>query len=92
MGTVTDHQWAEFLRTEVTPRFPKGITVIAGSGQWLSKNNVVVREVSRVLEIVHEDSADERARIEEIADNYRKRFAQEAVMIIRTPVEACLLN
>lgn len=31
---VSDQEWASFLDTEVTPRFPAGLTVLRGPGQW----------------------------------------------------------
>jgi hypothetical protein len=31
---VTDEEWASFLDSEVTPRFPHGLTVLRGPCQW----------------------------------------------------------
>ena len=33
-GTISDADWAAFLDAEVTPRFPAGLTVLSGYGQW----------------------------------------------------------
>src|SRR5690606_41197674 len=31
---VTEAEWAAFLDEKVTPRFPDGLTVLTGNGQW----------------------------------------------------------
>ena len=37
-GTVvTDEEWRAFVDQEVTPRFPDGLTVLPGYGQWRSQ-------------------------------------------------------
>ena len=33
-GTVSDAEFKTFLDQEITPRFPDGLTVIDGGGQW----------------------------------------------------------
>ena len=35
-GAVTAEQWTQFLATDVTPRFPRGLTVWPAAGQWQS--------------------------------------------------------
>lgn len=87
-GTVSAAEWDAFLRDTVTPRFPDGLTVLGAAGQWRGADGVVVREPSYVLEVMHaEDAASERA-IREIADAYKARFRQEAVMRVTSP--ACV--
>jgi hypothetical protein len=52
-GTVSESEWQDFLATSVTPRFPDGLTVLDGHGQWFEqKSHQVVTEVSTVVEIV----------------------------------------
>ena len=34
LGKVSESQWQAFLREEVTPRFPDGLTVWQADGQW----------------------------------------------------------
>ena len=31
---VTEAEWTAFLADEITPRFPDGLTVLSGMGQW----------------------------------------------------------
>ena len=79
-GTVSDAQWNEFLRTVVTPRFPKGLTIFQGNGQWLDPRGDVVREPVFVIEVFHDRSAAAEASIAAIAAEYKKRFGQDAVL------------
>ena len=84
-GTVSDGEWAAFLAEVVTPRFPDGLTVLRGEGQWRDAAGAVVREPSFVLELYHPPGAAADAAVEEIAAEYRRRFRQEAVMRVRAP-------
>ena len=79
-GTVSDAQWNEFLRTVVTPRFPKGLTIFQGNGQWLDPRGDVVRGPVFVIEVFHDRSAAAEASIAAIAAEYKKRFGQDAVL------------
>ncbi len=52
-GVVTEPEWQDFLATAVTPRFPDGLTVLQGSGQWRSPvTGRISAEPSTVVEIV----------------------------------------
>ena len=74
--------WRAFLAKEVTPRFPDGLTVLDGYGQWKMPGGTIGRERSRVLLIWHVagDEADEK--IDAIRDAYKARFHQLSVMRI----------
>src|SRR5262245_1539616 len=52
-GTVSDEQWDEFAREEITPRFPSGLTVCQAQGQWLDPRGVLVHEPVMIVEIIH---------------------------------------
>jgi hypothetical protein len=86
-GTVSDTAWAAFLREVVTPRFPDGLTVLRGDGQWRDSTGVIVREASFVLELYHPASAEADAALDEIAAEYKRRFAQESVMRVRASAD-----
>jgi hypothetical protein len=87
-GTAVDPAaWAGFLAAEVTPRFPDGLTVLDGRGQWRAPGaGQVVSEPSTVVEIVAEDSAATRARLEAIRAAYRRQFGQDSVGLTLAPV------
>lgn len=89
-GPVDDTQWQRFLADVVTPRFPDGLTVYRTQGQWRGESGDIEREDSRVVEIVHADDADGRKRIAEISTEYKRRFRQEAVLVISSRALTCL--
>jgi hypothetical protein len=77
---VSDEEWAAFLDAEVTPRFPDGLTVVQGRGQWRGSDGRLIRERSNVLIIWHEPGSQTNSDIEAIRSAYKKRFEQESVM------------
>lgn len=85
-GTVSDSAWSGFLREVVTPRFPAGLTVLQAYGQWREDDGRIAREESMVLEIVHPAGPAADADLREIAEEYKRRFRQEAVMRVTLPV------
>ena len=85
-GTVSDDEWAAFLREVVTPRFPSGLSVWRAEGQWLDERGTLEHEQAMVVELIHSASASMEAAIREIADEYKRRFRQEAVLRVTSPV------
>jgi hypothetical protein len=60
---VSEGLWSDFMASEITPRFPEGLTVLDAMGQWQDKErNTIVKEPSkdvradgfRRVSIVHE--------------------------------------
>jgi hypothetical protein len=76
---ITDEDWASFLETEVTPRFPTGLTVLRGAGQWSARDGLLAKEQTNIVVIWHEPSRRADADIEAIRSAYKARFAQESV-------------
>ena len=87
-GTVSEDDWAAFLRDVVTPRFPDGLTVWRARGQWREAGGAIQGEDVVIVEILHPPSAQADAALEEIAREYRSRFRQEAVLRVRAPADA----
>src|SRR5262245_54042185 len=83
-GVVSSEDWAKFLETTVTPRFPKGLTSSRASGQWLGVDGEIVREDSHVLQLLHPDDVTTEKAIRELIETYKTQFKQEAVMRIRS--------
>ena len=83
-GTVSLEEWSGFLWDVVTPRFPKGFTVLQAYGQWKPDKGEIQREVSYVVSIVHEESASSEADIHGVIDAYKARFHQESVLRVST--------
>jgi hypothetical protein len=85
-GEVSDEELQTFLRDVVTPRFPEGLTIFAANGQWRSeRTNEVGRERVMVIEIVHPLTAASDRLMREVADEYRRRFHQRAVLRVMQP-------
>lgn len=84
-ASVTDAEWKEFLDAEVTPRFPDGLTVLSGYGQWRNGIGVIVQEGSRVLVVLYQPKPETETAIEAIRSAYKSRFQQESVMRIDSP-------
>ena len=79
-GRVSEDEWRTFLRQQVTPRFPDGLTVWEAQGQWRRSDGRISRERSKVLLLVHDDTALARATLGELVTAYKQRFEQESVL------------
>ena len=87
-GVVTSDDWAQFLSTSVTPRFPEGLTVWQASGQWKAADGAIVREASFVLNLLHPDDERSESAVRAIAAEYKSRFSQDAVLRVKS--HACI--
>ena len=83
-GVVTAEDWAKFLESTVTPRFPQGLTSSRASGQFRGADGEIVREDSHVLQLLHPDDAPNEKAIREVMDSYKSQFHQESVLRIRS--------
>jgi len=86
-GEVSDAEWQAFLDDVVTPRFPAGLTVVSASGQWRGQSGAVEREQAEVLTVLHSGDEPARRAVAEVAEEYKRRFGQEAVL--RERLSAC---
>ena len=78
---VTKEQFDSFVYGEVTPRFPDGLTSMAGYGQFKGSDGEIVEESSFVLILLYppEDGEEANREIEEIRAAYEHAFEQELV-------------
>jgi hypothetical protein len=83
-GEVSEEEWQKFVDEIVTPRFPDGLSILDADGQWRGKDGSIAREESKVIVLLYprKDRKTVNTKIEEIRAEYKKRFAQEAVMRI----------
>lgn len=77
---VTEVEWRQFLDREVTPRFPDGLTVIAGDGRWRNSAGGTVEEPARLLLIWAKPAADLDGRIEAIRKAWKVAHDQDSVL------------
>jgi hypothetical protein len=80
VGVVSELEFQLFLRDEVTRRFPDGLTVWEADGQWRGPSGTIDHERSKVLLLVHPDTAEARRSIQEIIATYVKTFEQQSVL------------
>ena len=85
--SVDDADWDKFLGDVVTPRFPDGLTVVDGAGQWREGGSVIHKERSKVVIILTPADAVVSDQLGEISGEYKSRFDQELVLI--TTEDAC---
>lgn len=87
---VGEAAWDAFLATEVTPRFPDGLTVLDAIGQWRGADGHAGREASKllILALPGASPAEAASRLEPLAEAYRRRFQQESVLRLLRP--ACI--
>jgi hypothetical protein len=79
---VSDADFRRFMDEEVTPKFPDGLTVMDGGGQWRGEENRLIREAAKVVLIVLPKGRDVSGRIDAVRTAYKTRFHQDAVLLI----------
>jgi len=79
---VTAAEFQEFLDQCVTPRFPDGLTLLTGLGQFRGSSGVIVQERSMLLILLYPLQARRESSIliDEIRDAYKRNFQQESVL------------
>lgn len=80
-NAVSAAEFEQFVDDVITPRFPDGLTLLTGYGQFRDAANVIVEEQSFVLILLYpRDDQTANAEIEEIRAAYKATFAQESVL------------
>lgn len=80
-SAVSEAEFEEFVDEIVTPRFPDGLTLLTGYGQFRNAANVIVEEQSFVMILLYpRDDKEAGAEIEEIRTAYKDAFEQESVL------------
>jgi hypothetical protein len=87
-GAVTEEQFLVFLDEQITPRFPDGLTVLKGDGQFRGENGEIVKEESFLLILLYpvEDLRPSNRKIERIRTLYKDTFQQESVLRVDDPL------
>jgi hypothetical protein len=85
---VSRKEFDGFLSGFVTERFPDGLTVLQGRGQFLNSEGEVERERSAVLILLYPVNMrnEKHLKIEEIREEYKKRFLQQSVLRVDDPL------
>ena len=78
---VTEADFNGFIDLQVTPKFPDGLTLLTGYGQFRTSAGVLIREKSHVLILLYPPQMqDANAKIQEIREAYKAAFSQESVL------------
>lgn len=85
---ISDSDIRRFVDAEVTPRFPDGVTVVDGGGQWRGAENRLIREAAKVVLIVLPERGDPAGKVDAVRAAYKSRFKQDSVVILPPP--ACV--
>ena len=81
---ISEAQWQLFLSRVITPRFRDGITVVDAYGQYLNSEGNLIKEKSKLVILIHENSQKKNQSIEEIIASYKQTFKQESVLRVTT--------
>ncbi len=82
-GTVvTDAEFMAFIDSNVTPRFPDGLTLLEADGQFRTSDGTIIKEKSFVLILLYpvEGFRQSSRRIDAIRREYLAAFQQESVL------------
>jgi hypothetical protein len=78
---VTDAEFQLFVDLQVTPRFPDGLTLLTGYGQFKNSAGVINKERSHVLILFYPPQMRDASKlIQEIREIYKAMFQQESVL------------
>lgn len=87
-GVVTEIEFQTFIDNEVTPRFPEGLTLLSGIGQFQDQSRAIIREGSKLLILLYPFSRERSTAIEAIRSAYKKDFQQQSVL--RVDEQSCV--
>jgi len=81
-GTVSDEEFEAFLETEITRRFPDGLTVWDAAGRYRAESGELIVEPSNVVRLVFLDTQANEAALMAVIQAYIAQFDQESVMVL----------
>lgn len=82
---ITDEEWQTFREEHIVTQFPDGFTVVSVNGYWRDETQTYA-EPSMFLMLVAPDTHETRKKVASIAQAYKQRFRQQAVLQIKSRV------
>ena len=79
---ITEQEFKQFIDTKVTPRFPDGLTLLSGDGQFKDASGAIIEEGSKLLILLYPFSPQSSKLVEQIRSDYKDLFQQESVLRI----------
>lgn len=81
-----DTRWENYINEVVTPRFPEGLTLLEGTGQWRVKEGQTPRRHrTRILILIHEDTVENSRKVDEIRTLWKEISGQQSVLRVSQP-------
>jgi hypothetical protein len=85
---ITESEFQGFIDDQVTPRFPDGLTVLSGNGQFRDARGTIVQEKSKLLILLYPFDRKASRTVDEIRLEYQGMFQQQSVL--RIDEEQCV--
>ena len=79
---ITETEFQDFVDAQVTPRFPDGLTLLTGNGQFKDSTGNIVQEGSKLLILLYPFNKKRSALVDEVRAEYKTAFQQESVLRI----------
>lgn len=87
-GVVTEEEFQAFVDSKITPRFPDGLTLLSGKGQFRDATNVIIQEGTKLLILLYPFSKARNTDVEQIRVDYKDAFQQQSVL--RVDEQSCV--
>jgi hypothetical protein len=85
---ITEAEFQSFIDNQVTPRFPDGLTVLSGNGQFKDSTGAIIKEKSKLLILLYPFTRASSRKVDDIRSDYVTMFQQQSVL--RTDEEQCV--
>ncbi|MBC8755052.1 DUF3574 domain-containing protein [Kordia sp. YSTF-M3] len=85
--TISENEWNAFKVEFLDKKF-SGYTEINSKGFWTDSMNVTVSENSKLVIYLNKGTKSDSLAIAYVINNYKKKFNQEAILKVETPVNA----
>jgi len=85
---ITESEFQSFIDDQVTPRFPDGLTIVNGNGQFKDSSGTIVQERSKLLVLLYPFSKKDSSKVNAIRTEYQAMFQQQSVL--RIDEEQCV--
>jgi hypothetical protein len=79
---ITETEFQGFVDDQITPRFPEGLTVLSGNGQFKDASGAIVQEKAKVLVLLYPFTKQSINLVEAVRAEYKAMFQQQSVLRI----------
>ena len=84
-------RWKSYINEIVTPRFPEGLTLLEGTGQWRVKEGQTPRRNrTRILILIHEATQEKSRQVDEIRTLWKDISGHQSVLRVSQAAEVSM--